>query len=50
MENKKANLNDMPPMLVFALLGQAKFDLVMGAAEENYVLTKQLEYWAFTRN
>jgi len=49
-KTRKASLNDMPPTLVFALLGQAKFDLVMGAAEENYVLTKQLEHWAYTRN
>ena len=47
---KKTNLYAMPPTLVFALLGQAKFDLAIDAAEESKVLTRQLQQWAFTRN
>jgi hypothetical protein len=47
---KKINLSSMPPTLVFAVLGQAKFDLVIDAAEESNVLTRQLRLWAFKRN
>jgi hypothetical protein len=32
------------------MLGQAKFDLVLDAAEESNVLTRQLRQWAFSRN
>jgi hypothetical protein len=47
---KKISLDAMPPSLVFAMLGQAKFDLVLDAAEESNVLTRQLRQWAFSRN
>lgn len=47
---KRTNLYTMPPTLVFALMGQAKFDLVINAAEESNVLTQLLRQWAFTRN
>jgi hypothetical protein len=47
---KKITLNRMPPTLVFAVMGQAKFDLVIDAAEESSILAKQLRQWAFSRN
>jgi hypothetical protein len=47
---KKISLYTLPPALVFAVLGQAKSDLVIDAGEENRVLTKVLRYWAFSRN
>lgn len=47
---KKISLYTMPPTLVFAIMGQAKSDLVMNAAEENDILTRLLRYWAFSRN
>jgi hypothetical protein len=47
---KKLSLYTLPPTLVFAVLGQAKSDLVIDAGEENRVLTKVLRYWAFSRN
>lgn len=37
------------PTLLFATLGQAKFDLALDATEENQLLTKQLRRWAFLR-
>jgi hypothetical protein len=39
-----------PPTMVFAVLGQAKFDLAINAREENNVLTQQLRHWAYNRN
>lgn len=48
--SKKLQLQSMPPTLVFALFGQAKFDLAIGAEEESQVLTQQLRRWAFERN
>lgn len=47
---KKTSLSRMPPTLVFAVLGQAKFDLAIDAAEECRVLTDQLKAWAYARN
>jgi hypothetical protein len=47
---KKLSLYTLPPALVFAVLGQAKSDLLIDAGEENRVLTKVLRYWAFSRN
>jgi hypothetical protein len=47
---KKTNLSALPPTLVFALMGQAKFDFAIDASEESSVLSQQLEQWAFTRN
>jgi hypothetical protein len=47
---KKINLHVMQPTLVFALLGQAKFNLAIDADKESKVLTRQLRQWAFTRN
>ena len=49
-KSKKTSLDRMRPTLVFALLGQAKFDLAIDAAEESKVLTQQLRQWAFFRN
>jgi hypothetical protein len=45
----KANLSVMPPTLVFALLGQAKLDLIIDPEEESKVLTQQLRQWAFNK-
>lgn len=39
-----------PPTLVFAVLGQAKFDLTINARQENNLLTQQLRQWAYNRN
>jgi hypothetical protein len=47
---KRLNIYDMPPTLLFAVMGQAKSDLVITAADENQILTRVLRYWAFTRN
>jgi hypothetical protein len=47
---KKINLHVMKPTLVFALLGQAKFNLAIDAHNESKVLMRQLRQWAFTRN
>jgi hypothetical protein len=39
-----------PPTLVFAVMGQAKSDLVLQANEESQILSQQLRNWAFRRN
>jgi hypothetical protein len=39
-----------PPTLLFAVTGQAKFDLELNAREENSLLTQQLRNWAYNRN
>ena len=49
-KSKKISLNTMQPTLLFAMLGQAKFELVIDATEENQLLTKHLRRWAFLRN
>jgi len=41
--------DNIPPTLVFAILGQAKFDLAITAEEENQLLTQQLRGWAYKR-
>jgi hypothetical protein len=46
---RKTSLSAMPPTLVFALMGQAKFDFAIDASEEGKVLSQQLRQWAFTR-
>jgi hypothetical protein len=38
------------PTLVFAVMGQAKSDLVLQADEESRILSQQLRNWAFKRN
>jgi hypothetical protein len=38
------------PTLVFAVYGQAKFDMCVNANEENELLTQQLRSWAYNRN
>ncbi len=43
-------LYGMAPTLVFAVLGQAKAGLIMNAAEETSILTRQLRRWAFAKN
>lgn len=47
---KKISLAQMAPTLVFAVMGQAKADLVIDAETESAVLTRQLKRWAFYRN
>ena len=47
---KRISPDTMPPTMVFAILGQAKADLVIDASEETNILMKQLNHWAFTRN
>lgn len=37
------------PTMVFAVLGQAKFDQTINAVEENKILTQQLRNWAYNR-
>jgi hypothetical protein len=49
-KSKKTSIHGMRPTLVFAVMGQAKSDLVIDAAEEGNVLTQQLKQWAFNRN
>ncbi len=39
-----------PPTLLFAVAGQAKYDLAINAKEENSLLTQQLRNWAYNRN
>jgi hypothetical protein len=49
----KANpyiIDRAPPTLIFAILGQAKSDLLLEAADESKILTKLLRLWAFNRN
>lgn len=43
-------LDRAAPTLVFAVLGQAKYDLVLNAADESRMLSKQLQRWAYRRN
>ena len=49
-KTKKLSLYTIPPSLVFAIMGQAKSDLVIDAVRENDILTRLLRYWAFSRN
>ncbi|MBC7888368.1 MAG: hypothetical protein H7Z13_10810 [Ferruginibacter sp.] len=42
-------IESAPPTLVFAVLGQAKFDQAINAGEENSLLTQQLRNWAYNR-
>lgn len=49
-KQKKISLNSMRPTFLFAVLGQAKYDLIINAKEENQLITKQLRRWAFLRN
>ncbi len=44
------SLYELPPALVFAIMGQAKSDLHITAADENDILTRVMRYWAFSRN
>ncbi len=41
--------NSLSPTLLFAVLGQAKFELKMDAITESKVLSQQLRRWAFLR-
>lgn len=47
---KEQSLYELPPALVFAIMGQAKSDLHITAAKENDMLTRVMRYWAFSRN
>ncbi len=47
---KELNIYEVPPTLVFAMMGQAKSDLAITGAEENDLLTRIMRYWAFARN
>jgi hypothetical protein len=49
-QDNNLNIYALSPTLVFAIMGQAKSDLVITAADENDILTRVLRYWAFTRN
>ncbi len=45
----KSLIDNASPTMVFAVLGQAKFDQVINAVEENKLLTQQLHNWAYKR-
>ena len=49
-KTNKISFNGMPPTLVFAVLGQAKADLLIDAKTESAALTRLLRRWAFDRN
>jgi hypothetical protein len=42
-------IENASPTMVFAVLGQAKFDQQINAVEENKLLTQQLRNWAYKR-
>lgn len=46
----KSLMDKAPPTLVFAVLGQAKSDMVIQATEEAALLGQQLRNWAYNRN
>lgn len=48
--NSIAINKNISPTLIFAVAGQAKFDLLINAREENNLLTRQLRIWAYNRN
>jgi hypothetical protein len=48
-KNNKQLINKATPTMVFAVLGQAKFDQTINAEQENKLLTQQLSNWAYTR-
>jgi hypothetical protein len=39
-----------PPTLFFAIIGQAKADLLLEAEDESRILLRKLRQWAFNRN
>ena len=45
----RTEFNNLSPTLLFAVLGQAKFDLKIDAITESKVLSQQLRRWAFLR-
>jgi hypothetical protein len=47
---KKVSLAEMPPTMMLAMLGQAKYDLAIDSSQESKVLATQLRRWAFNRN
>lgn len=47
---KTASLNTLRPTMLFATLGQARFDRILDATAENQLLTRHLRRWAFLRN
>jgi hypothetical protein len=49
-KTQKISLQNLPPTLVFAVLGQAKAELEIDAGEESQVLTHQLRHWALIRS
>ncbi|RYY31072.1 MAG: hypothetical protein EOO04_02580 [Chitinophagaceae bacterium] len=48
-QNDSATLDKSPPTLVFAVFGQAKYDLTIDANEENALLSQILRNWAYRR-
>lgn len=46
---KPAVAEAIPPTLLFAVAGQAKYDMTISPGEENSWLTQQLRNWAFKR-
>jgi hypothetical protein len=48
-KKNKDLIENAAPTMVFAVLGQAKFDQQINAVEENKLLTQQLRNWAYKR-
>ncbi len=48
-QNNSTTLDASPPTLVFAVFGQAKYDLTIDAGEENALLSQILRNWAYKR-
>jgi hypothetical protein len=48
-KKNKDLIENASPTMVFAVLGQAKFDQAINAVEENKLLTQQLRNWAYKR-
>jgi hypothetical protein len=47
---RPVDIDRAPPTLIFAIMGQAKSDLIINAEEESKLLSQQLRNWAFKRN
>ncbi len=48
-KKNKRLIENASPTIVFAVLGQAKFDQAINSVEENRLLTQQLNNWAYKR-
>lgn len=49
-KSNRNSLYSLPPALVFAIMGQAKADLALDAAQESNILSRLLRFWAYSRN